>query len=280
MTWRISTQHVSTYEYSSPVAASYNEARMTPLSSDTQTVLESSFSVSPGAPVLRYQDYWGTAVHEFDLHERHERLRISSHSVVETTPARPLDTKVHWSEIKRDEVAQLFCEFLTPTSYVPDNPELQELAEQFMALSSPTKAVVQICDFLRSELDYVPGSTSVTTAADTAWTQRSGVCQDFAHLALAVLRMLGIPGRYVSGYLFPLDDATVGQAREGASHAWIEVWLGGWYPVDPTNGVPVGERHITVAKGRDYADVKPFHGIYHGGSLASLAVSVELRRVA
>ncbi|MDA8263179.1 MAG: transglutaminase family protein [Actinomycetota bacterium] len=280
MTWRISTRHISTYEYVSPVVASYNEARMSPVSSDAQTVLESSFAVHPAAPVLRYNDYWGTLVHAFDLHEAHERLRIASQSVVETTPSRPLDTQVSWSEIRRAEVAALFCELLVPTRYVPDNPELVELAEHFATLSSPTEAVVQVCDFLRSELRYLPGSTSVATAADTAWSQRSGVCQDFAHLSLAVLRNLGIPGRYVSGYLFPLEDATVGESRDGASHAWIEVWLGGWYAVDPTNGVAVGERHITVARGRDYADVKPFHGIYHGGSLLSLEVTVELRRMA
>ena len=280
MTWRISVEHVSTYEYASPVVASYNEARMSPLSSDTQTVLESSFAISPAAPVLRYYDYWGTSVHAFDLHEPHDRMTISSRSVVETTPWRPFDTEVRWSEIRRDEIADLFCDLLAPTQYTPDHPEIRELAEHFMAVSTPTEAVVQVCDFLRSELDYTPGSTSVTTAADTAWTQRSGVCQDFAHLSLAILRKLGIPGRYVSGYLFPLEDATVGETREGASHAWIEAWLGGWYPVDPTNGVPVGERHITVAKGRDYSDVKPFHGIYHGGSLLSLEVLVELKRIA
>lgn len=251
---------------------------MSPLSSLTQTVLESSLTLSPQVPTYHYFDYWGTLVYAFDIHEPHTHLKITSTALVETTPARALDPNVSWNSVH--EVRDKFAELLPFTHYAPASPDIAEIAEGFRDFSSPTEAAEAVSYFLQESLTYLPGSTTVHGTALEAWKQKSGVCQDFAHLALAILRYLNIPSRYVSGYLYPLEDAEVGDLVVGASHAWIEVWLGGWYALDPTNGAPVGERHVTVAKGRDYADVKPFAGIYHGGSLDTLVVSVELVRLA
>ncbi len=280
MSWRISTKHVSTYSYQTPVISSYNETRMTPVSSERQRVLESQISISPVAATFHYLDYFGSSVYVFDLHQPHDVLSITSQAVVETTPYRALDHEVTWGQIQRSDVTDTFCEYLGDSQYVNEDDDALALAETFRSHATPTEATHAISNYLQGELTYLPGSTSVTTTASDVLRQRSGVCQDFAHLALRLLRYLGIPARYVSGYLHPLEGAEIGAQNIGESHAWIEAWLGGWYALDPTNGAPVGERHITVAKGRDYADVRPFHGIYHGGSLERLTVTVELVRLA
>ena len=126
----------------------------------------------------------------------------------------------------------------------------------------------------------MPGSTGVRTSAQEAWSLRKGVCQDIAHLTLGMLRAVGIPSRYVSGYLFPLAGGEVGDTVAGQSHAWVEWWCGDWVPFDPTNGVPIGARHVTVAHGRDYADVTPLKGVYHGAPSTGLGVTVEITRLA
>jgi len=145
---------------------------------------------------------------------------------------------------------------------------------------SPSGAAHAIADWVRSNVEYVPGSTGVRTSAQDAWSLRKGVCQDIAHLTLGMLRAVGIPARYVSGYLFPLAGGAVGDTVAGQSHAWVEWWSGDWVPFDPTNGVPIGVRHVTVAHGRDYADVTPLKGVYHGAPSTGLGVTVEITRLA
>jgi transglutaminase-like putative cysteine protease len=126
---------------------------------------------------------------------------------------------------------------------------------------------------------YRSGSTGVATSALQAWQQGSGVCQDIAHVTCALLRSVGLPAAYVSGYLHPRVDAEVGTASTGESHAWVEVWLGGWWAYDPTNRIPAGERHVVVGRGRDYGDVPPLKGLYSGGGSQRLGVSVEVTRL-
>ena len=132
---------------------------------------------------------------------------------------------------------------------------------------------------MRSRLRYQAGTTDASTSALEALRRGSGVCQDFVHLSLAVLRAMGIPARYTSGYLHPSPDAGMGDRVEGQSHAWLEAWTGDWQPFDPTNGGKVGERHVMVGRARDYADVSPLKGIYHGAPSTALGVSVELTRL-
>jgi transglutaminase-like putative cysteine protease len=126
----------------------------------------------------------------------------------------------------------------------------------------------------------VPGATGVHTSAAQAWDVRKGVCQDFAHVAVGILRNLGVPARYVSGYLQPRSDAEVGEKLRGESHAWVEWWSGSWQAWDPTNGRPAGPDHVLVARGRDYDDVPPLKGIYSGAGSGELFVTVELTRLA
>jgi transglutaminase-like putative cysteine protease len=113
-----------------------------------------------------------------------------------------------------------------------------------------------------------------------AWQAGEGVCQDYAHLTLAMLRAVGVPARYVSGYLHTKPDAGVGETVVGESHAWIEAWTGGWWGFDPTNDLPIGHRHVWVATGRDYGDVSPLKGIYSGGAATAIEVTVHMTRLA
>lgn len=280
MSWRISVKHISEYLYQSEVTASYNEARMTPVSSPTQTVIESDLKVIPSVAMYKYFDYWGTLVTAFDIHEPHKTLKMTSSSIAETSPVRPLDEAITWSDISDPKTIDQLAEYLQSTSYVNEIPGIDELVQSLSRSASVSAAVTQGCKIIRDQITYQSGSTSVSGTASDAWKQGSGVCQDFAHISLALFRGLGIPSRYVSGYLFPVEDAEVGAVVLGSSHAWIELWLGNWHPLDPTNGAQVGERYIKVGHGRDYDDVPPFAGIYNGGALKSLSVTVELVRLA
>ncbi len=278
MTWRIATRHTSIYRYASPVAASYNEARMTPVTSPGQVVLETHLAVTPSTPLFAYVDYWSTAVHAFDVHQPHDELRVVANSLVETAAPRGIGLAPSWDDLADPDLKDRLSELLTTTSYAPLDDELGETARALAAGLAPADAVAAIEERVRTSMRYEPGTTEVSTSALDAWRQASGVCQDFAHVTLVLLRQLGIPARYTSGYLHPNPEAAE-QTVRGASHAWVEAWLGEWVPIDPTNGEPVGERHVVVAHGRDYADVAPLLGVYHGGALESLEVTVELTRV-
>jgi transglutaminase-like putative cysteine protease len=278
MSWRIATRHTSTYRYSAPVVASYNEARITPAASGGQRVIESAIAVKPASPLYTYVDYFSTVVVAFDIAEPHEELVVVGTSVVETAAADPADG-CSWDDLKDPEVLDRYAELLVATPVTSGDEELFSIARRLGATATPKKAVDAVVGWFAGTMRYERGATEVSTSALEAWRERRGVCQDFAHVALVLLRAIGIPSRYVSGYLHPDANALLGTSVEGASHAWVECWIGSWYAVDPTNGAAAGERHVTVARGRDYADVAPFRGVYHGGALASLDVSVELTRL-
>lgn len=280
MSWRIATEHRSRYTYAEPVVTSFNEARISPASSRGQSVIDSSISVSPSTPLFTYVDYWGTLVVAFDVTVPHTELEVVGSSIVET-PSLPAEgVALGWEELARDEVQDQFAELLLPTPYTEANDALVAVARSLSESASPRETLDAVGEWVRGALSYVAGSTQVSTSALEAWRQSSGVCQDFAHLSLALLRQAGIPCRYVSGYLHPDESAEIGVPVAGQSHAWVEAWLGSWIGTDPTNGLPVDERHVCVARGRDYADVAPFRGVYHGGALERLEVSVTLTRVA
>ncbi|MGE5828044.1 MAG: transglutaminase-like domain-containing protein, partial [Micromonosporaceae bacterium] len=158
--------------------------------------------------------------------------------------------------------------------------ELTERAAEVAAARAPAAAATELAELVRATVAYVPGATGVRTSAREAWQQRQGVCQDLAHLTVGLLRAAGLPARYVSGYLYPLVDGAVGDTVAGQSHAWVEWWCGEWTPFDPTNGVPAGPRHVIVARGRDYSDVPPLKGVYHGAPSTGLGVTVEITRLA
>jgi transglutaminase-like putative cysteine protease len=281
MTWRIAIRHRSGYQYQRPVTSSYNEARISPISSDRQLVLEASVDISPRGTTFRYWDWWGTLVHAFDVQVPHDELVVTGTSVVETSdPQMRPDRLATWEDLASPQVRDRFAEFLTPTTNVPIDDYVLGCAEELAGSRDPLEACQEVVAWVRRQLRYERGTTTVSTKATDALRQGTGVCQDFAHVALALMRALGIPSRYVSGYLHPNADAEVGVAKAGQSHAWVDAWIGDWWPLDPTNGSQVGQRHVIVGRARDYADVSPLSGIYHGGPAEALGVTVELTRLA
>lgn len=280
--WRLRVRHHTGFQYASDVHVSYNEARLTPADTASQQVTEHRIDVRPGTSLTRYRDYWGTVVHSFDLNRSHRELSVSGYSVVETglqttDPVEPMT----WAELRDEDLQDKWCEFLSTTAYTALDDQVQTVASQFTGLASPRDAIEGVSAWIHEGMEYQKGSTTVTTTAPEALQARSGVCQDFAHLGLALVRSIGIPARYTSGYLHPSDeDAPIGEVTAGESHAWIEAWLGEWMPLDPTSGDEVGPRHVVVAHGRDYGDVPPLKGVYHGGPAEALDVMVELTRLA
>lgn len=288
MSWRLAINHATHFRYARPVVASYNEARVTPLQADGQVVVEARVTVQPEAEMYAYQDYWGALVHAFDVHDPHDSLVVTSAAVVETAAGgpshgdRPLGVGpiATWDDLGRPAVQDRYYEFLAPSRYVVP-AELAQVANQLRdGCPSPAEAVPAAIEWAHGQMEYGPGTTDVHTSAIEAWQAGRGVCQDFAHLSLAVLRAMGIPSRYVSGYFYPQAEGEEGAAVLGESHAWVEAWTGGWSARDPTNCVPVNERHVIVSRGRDYADVAPLRGIYSGPPGSSTEVTVELTRLA
>lgn len=282
MSWRLRVVHSTGFAYTNPVTSSYNEARLTPRSDARQNVIVNRVETVPATRSYRYTDYWGTAVTAFDLHAPHEELEVTGLSVVETEAgSRPeIDAVPTWETMRADAVSDRYDEMLSTTTYVPRNRQLAATARRLTKGMAPDAAVDAVCHHVHDEMNYVPGTTGVHTTAVDAWNERSGVCQDYAHLSLLMLRSLGIPARYVSGYLHPKPHARVDETVQGQSHAWIEAWTGSWWGLDPTNATPVTEQHVSVGVGRDYADVPPLKGIYTGGRAADLEVVVEITRMA
>ncbi len=276
--WRVRVQHTTGYRYDTEVSRSYNEARLLPLTGLEQTTIEARVQTRPECRQQRYWDYWGTQVTAFDLHVPHTELEVSATSVVDTSSGRePADAS--WAVLADDDVRDRHVEMLTPTPRTAADDEMAALAAETVVGLAPDAAARALADLARDRVAYRRGTTGVATSATEAWALGEGVCQDITHVALAMLRSAGLPARYVSGYLHPRPDAAVGETVTGESHAWVEVWLGEWWAWDPTNAVPAGERHVLVARGRDYGDVTPLKGVYSGGGSQSLGVTVAVTRL-
>jgi len=278
MAWRLRINHVTGFTYPGTAYASYNEARMTTMTTPWQITLYSQVEVAPAASTWRYLDYWGSQVTVFDLQRAHQQLKVTASSLVETEQP-PAPPRVGWEVLRSSSIVDTHAELLVQTPRTTVDPALCAQAVQLAEGRAPCDAARAISDWVRDNVAYVPGSTGVQTSAQEAWELRKGVCQDIAHLTTGLLRAVGIPTRYVSGYLHPKRDAEIGETVAGQSHAWVEWWCGGWEGYDPTNGVPTGERHVVVARGREYHDVTPLKGVYRGAPSSTLGVTVEVTRL-
>ena len=277
--WRMRVVHSTGYAYKSPVTASFNEARLTPRSDSRQNVILNRIETVPATRSYRYVDYWGTAVTSFDLYAPHTELEVTSSSVVETDRGEK-PKKVSWEDLNSEAVIDRYDEMLSPTDYVPASRRIQAVGRRIAKYNEPADAVLAAAQWAHSELEYVPGTTGVHSSGLDAHREGKGVCQDYAHLTLILLRGMRIPARYVSGYLHPNREAAVGETIDGQSHAWIQAWTGGWWNYDPTNDSDINEQYISVGVGRDYADVSPLKGIYSGEGSTDLDVVVEISRLA
>ena len=278
--WRLQVVHRSAFRYAGPVRSSYNEARVTPENSGRQTTLRSRVEIEPTATVHAYRDYWGSTVTAFDLHGPHTELVVQATSVVEAGPEQHAPDPLDWPGLTDPDVLDRFGEMLRPTPLTAiDEPVVRD-ARAAVGDAGPRDAGHAVCRFVRDHMEYLSGSTNVKTNAMQAWTSGKGVCQDISHVSVGLLRAIGLPARYVSGYLHPRPAAGIGQAVTGESHAWVEWWDGGWHGFDPTNSTDIGNRHVTLGRGRDYADVPPFKGIFSGPRSEGHTVTVEVTRLA
>lgn len=277
MTMQHRIRHTTGYTYDAGAVASYNEARVTPVTTAGQYVLHTRIDVTPAPWMYAYQDYWGTAVTAFEVHEMHQDLRVVSTSLVETSRVETAPQQVGWDVLPtvRDE----HIELLGIDDWVRPAADLdEEIARLRAASAAPSDFARSACELVHDSIKYVPGSTEVTTVAADAWAAKTGVCQDMAHLTIGCLRSAGIPARYVSGYLHPSKDPVIGETIAGESHAWIEWWDGEWVGFDPTNEIVPGDRHVIVARGRNYKDSPPLRGIFSTAGGSELFVGVEITR--
>ena len=277
--------HTTGFKYSGVVLTSYNEARMLPARDETQLVFSGKLDISPNATSHEYLDYFGTRAIFFEVLEPHNELTITSTSLVELRP-NDHKTMLANADFKWDALPDAIRGSLELTDAVAQTrrtappAELAKFAKKTVAELGPYQAALEIMKFIHGKMTYLHGETGVHSIATEAWTKKRGVCQDFTHLALGALRAVGIPARYVSGYLHPSLEPTIGDKVVGESHAWVEFFAGSWVAFDPTNNVFIENRHIVVAHGRDYNDVAPLRGVYAGSTNSELFVSVEITREA
>lgn len=276
--WRLRIRHRTVHRYEAPVTGSYNEIRMQPVDTSRQTVLATSVELHPNEGSTSFHDYFGTQVTSFDLHRPHDELAITVTTTVETTAAPSSGVEVGWERLAAPETTEDLAEYLLPTALtaLPD-----ELVAQATALRTDTPATTAaaLCAFVHGSLDYRSGTTHVHTSAAEVWQTRAGVCQDFAHLTIGLLRRAGIPARYVSGYLHPQADPEIGEPVRGESHAWVEYFIGHWRSWDPTNDRTPGPGHVFTGRGRDYADVPPLRGLFAGGVASRVEAEVTVTRL-
>ena len=275
-------RHLTKFRYAETISESIMETRMHPRSDGNQRCLTFHLSVSPRCRVFSYRDYLGNNVHHFDIPGIHAQLVIVAESLVDVQPAPPLPRALEpdsWHELDRIVSKGDYWEMLLPSEYAQPTPLLLELARSLdvRRRDDPLTLAHEVSAGLYRTFDYVPRSTRVDSPIDEALRDCRGVCQDFAHIMIALLRGVRIPARYVSGYLYHRSQDR-DRSAEGATHAWVEAFLPqiGWVGFDPTNSLLSGERHIRTAIGRDYADVPPTKGIFRGKTASELSVAVRV----
>ncbi len=223
--WRLRVSHETRFDYDGPARASYNELRLTPRTELRPTALESRVVTLPPAPQYSYIDYWGTHVVAFNVDRGHELLSITSNSLVDTQQADEPDDCT-WDDVA--DATETMADYISHNLYTTPGVELSEIATSLRA-PRPLETARRIIATSHDSLRYMRGVTSVHTSANEAYADGAGVCQDFAHLALALAKAVGLPARYVSGYFHPEEDATIGEEITGESHAWVELWTGRWW---------------------------------------------------
>jgi transglutaminase-like putative cysteine protease len=280
MAMQLRIAHTTGFEYDGKANTSFNEARLTPLTLPGQIVIHSRVEVSPTPWAYAYRDYWGSQVTAFEVLDPHQSLTVTASATVATDRTPAGDPRLSWEQMRVDDIAEVHTEFLTLPDRVAPTEDLASLVHEIAARSdSPTSAAREVCALVYREVEYVYGSTTVDAFAANSWTGRTGVCQDMAHIVIGALRSIGIPTRYVSGYLHPKTDPVIGEPARGESHAWVEWWDDGWRGFDPTNDTEPGDSHVVVATGRDYNDVKPLAGIFSGSGTSRMFVDVQVTRL-
>jgi transglutaminase-like putative cysteine protease len=277
-----SIRHLTRFRYARPISESIMETRMHPRSDSSQHCLTFSLSVSPRCRVFSYRDHQGNNVQHFDIPGEHTQLVVVAESVVEQQEVPEIPAWLSpdaWGALDALIEEGDYWEMLLPSTFAVQSPALIELAQKMEVTrrDDPLMLVQELNRRLFSHFEYEPRSTRVDSPIDEAILSGKGVCQDFAHTMIALLRHVGIPARYVSGYLYRSREDH-DRSTPDASHAWVDVLMPhlGWVGFDPTNNLTARRRHIRTAVGRDYADVPPTHGIFRGKTESELYVAVHV----
>ena len=272
--------HTTEFEYDGLAAASYNQARMTPVTAPGQIVVHTRLDVHPKPWTSEYRDYFGSHVITFEVLDPHEAMSVVATSTVQVDrgPARGADHAVGGVRRPRRSRTAGPSTSSLPELVAPPPDFVDQVRAAAAAAGTPGGAARAVCRLVNEEIDFLPGSTDVRTPAADAWKQRAGVVQDVVHLAIGGLRSIGIPARYVSGYVHPVAEPVVGETVAGDSKAWLEWWDAGWQAFDPSTDAVPDDRYIAVATGRDYHDVSPLSGIYSGAKTSRMTVDVSITR--
>jgi transglutaminase-like putative cysteine protease len=278
---RFALRYHAEYRYDGPVFDQHNVVRVKPASTPLQRVRNFRLAVEPSARTRGYVDYFGTEAIEFNIPGEHERLAITAEAEV-TTEAPPEPSDSSWEAIRQRAYTDTGDEFLLHTDDEPTNGVLDELHAAVRA-DAPHETLLRVCEVIPDRFEYSPGATFVGSTVDDLLEGGAGVCQDFVHLALILLRHQGIAARYVSGYLFAAPDDGGADSVEVDTHAWLEALMPGdeprWVGADPTNRKLAGEEHVKIGHGRFYGDVAPIRGVYRGaGATSHHDVSVKMTR--
>ena len=278
----LSISHLTRYTYVGMVRDSFNEARLQPVSDSLQECLEFRFRLDPESPVRDYPDFYANCVHYFDVQEPHDRLEVEASSVVrtfsETRGEIPVATS---SSLSSALVKESFYDFLQSSEFVSLQADVWREAVDALpyGLRDIWRDTIEIGEHIHRNYKYTPLATNVNTRAAEVGKKKEGVCQDFAHLMIAICRIHGIPARYVSGYF--LNQHKLPNEIE-ASHAWVEVFIPeyGWKAYDPTHRRETDTRYVKIAVGRDYGDIRPVGGTFRGKGTREMVVEVSVQRMA
>jgi transglutaminase-like putative cysteine protease len=283
--------HTTDYRYGEPVAEAYLELRLTPLSRQGQTIQEHRLTIEPASRTSGYRDYFGNEVAFLSLPYRHSRLTIRSESLVKTEfkalPEESLELTTQEARQILTGSLPLVFDYLQPTDMVKIGREAVQWAKRYLTGQTVLrKGLENLNRAIYENFQYRKGATNFSTDVSTIWRDRIGVCQDFAHIMLSVLRTAGLPSRYVCGYIEtapPRGDNGEGKRLVGsvATHAWVEILLPGqhWVALDPTNNRWCGEQHIAVSFGRDASEAAPIRGTFKGSGDQVMKVQVKVIRV-
>jgi transglutaminase-like putative cysteine protease len=276
-------RHVTRYDFAASIRENTMELRLQPRSDGRQRSLSFELTVRPAARIFSYRDFLGNVIHHFDIPAMHTNLVMTSEALVETLGHSHLPDTLgadSWGALEEIVETEDFGEMLLPSKFTAPTERLLEMIGRYELErrdADPLSYVRRVANAVYEHFEYAPSSTRVDSPIDEALASRRGVCQDFAHVMLAILRRMRIPARYVSGYLYHREVGEAGLVDD-ATHAWVEALLPelGWTGFDPTANSACSTRHIRTAIGRDYADVPPTKGVYRGEIESLLSVSVKV----
>lgn len=271
--------HITCYRYQEPINDSANQIMLYPIEDDYQQIVDHHLKVTNNPMIEKYKDYYENTVGAFTNPGIHAELIIDSELTVIThshqMPADLMPQKQQWNLLQQLKYQLPYINFLIPQHFKSLPEVLAAIEKEKTEVQTPLQLAKALSSFIFETFEYKAGVTTVETTLDEVWALKSGVCQDFAHLLLVMLRLSNIPARYVSGYICPNKN---GMRGEGATHAWVEAYIPdyGWLGLDPTNNILVDDKHVRLAVGRNFSDCSPVKGTYKGRSQHQLEVSVKV----